>query len=153
LPFAFAELYAPFVAYPARRKSMSIACECTCGKSFKAKDSKAGKRVQCPACGKAVRVPDEEAEVSAGYGMEAYRKCPHCKREWPEETVVCVECGYNFETGKRMRTEVDVADRVIDAGVTWLGTYTRLVISNQGKSGPLLTVSSRFLFIPLGSRQ
>jgi WD40 repeat protein len=36
---------------------MPIAASCSCGKSFQAKDSLAGKRVRCPACGGIIEIP------------------------------------------------------------------------------------------------
>jgi len=40
---------------------MTIALSCPCGKNISVKDEAAGKQVRCPACGKALRIPSEEA--------------------------------------------------------------------------------------------
>lgn len=36
---------------------MSIQVDCSCGKTLKAKDEAAGRRLRCPACGAAILVP------------------------------------------------------------------------------------------------
>ena len=53
---------------------MPISLECKCGRSFRARDEAAGKRVKCPDCGAPVLVPapeDDEEEV-----MEAVEAAP-----------------------------------------------------------------------------
>src|SRR5207245_1675133 len=103
---------------------MTIQVKCSCGKRLQVSDDEAGRKVRCPSCKDLVRVPGE-AEEPAGFGVEQVRKCPNCKREWPLDAVVCIECGYNFETGRKMRTKYNIPDRVITLGAVWLGSYTR----------------------------
>jgi hypothetical protein len=130
---------------------MAIPVECDCGKRFKVADDQAGRKARCPVCQEVVHVPGKAARED-GYGIEAARKCPSCKREWPEDAVVCIECGYNFETGKRMKTTYDQLERHFTFGVSWLGTYNRVTILRDRKGKSSLIRSTRFLFIPLGSR-
>ncbi len=130
---------------------MSIELRCSCGKRLSVDDEQAGRKVRCPACQGMLRVPGTATEHD-GYGMEASRKCPSCRREWPEDTVVCINCGYNFETGKKMETVYQVLDRTVDIGVTWLGCYTRFVIFRDRKGYAKLTIAKRFLFLPVGTR-
>jgi hypothetical protein len=129
---------------------MAIQVQCSCGKRLKAADDLAGRTMRCPSCQGMVDVPGDAAEA-AGYGVEQVRKCPGCKREWPIATVVCVDCGHNFETGRKMRTSYRVADRVLDHGMVWLGTYTRYRVFRSERGKPFLTVSRKLLFLPLGS--
>ena len=35
------------------------------------------------------------------------RSCPVCKSLVPEYAVICVECGYNFKSGKRLTVNLD----------------------------------------------
>jgi hypothetical protein len=44
---------------------MSIQLTCACGKSLKAKDELAGKRVKCPGCGAAFPVPSRQVPAQA----------------------------------------------------------------------------------------
>src|SRR5262245_27481877 len=103
---------------------MAIPIQCSCGRRLQAPDDRAGSEVRCPACRGLVRVPGE-GEAPGGYAVEQVRKCPGCRREWPLSTVVCVDCGYHFEAGRKMRTKYQVADRVLEVGSVWTGTYTR----------------------------
>src|SRR5487761_2700411 len=41
---------------------MSIEVQCTCGRSFKAKDEHAGLRAKCPACGSVIAIPQAAPE-------------------------------------------------------------------------------------------
>jgi hypothetical protein len=128
---------------------MAIEVQCPCGKRLQADDEQAGRKVRCPACNTVVDVP-APAEP-AGYAVERVRKCPGCKREWPTDTVVCVECGYNFETGRKMRTKYHIPDRVVEVRGL-LGTRTRYRVSRGVRGKPWLSVSQTLFSIPLGTR-
>ena len=43
---------------------MSLAVDCICGKTFRARDDLAGKRVKCPGCGEIVAIPDSAPAAS-----------------------------------------------------------------------------------------
>lgn len=107
-----------------------IAVKCDCGKSFAAKAEWAGKKVKCPACAKPVRIPGGKAKLPAkktpppppvpasnvsigglfdevGFNTEdgsAHRKCPECRAPMSDEAVICIDCGYNENTGKKLET-------------------------------------------------
>lgn len=117
---------------------MSIKVKCSCGASFAAKDSLAGKRVKCPKCSQPISIPAAQAEpVDSEYALEPAvasthagtlpgnlgdpladlldeigvqgaqtgPTCPNC--DTPITTPgarLCINCGYNFETGELMRT-------------------------------------------------
>jgi hypothetical protein len=129
---------------------MTIQVQCSCGKQLVAEDDHFGRQVRCPSCQGLVQVPDEPAE-QGGYGVEQFRKCPGCKREWPLDTVVCVDCGYNFETRRKMKTRYDIVERNLDVGVAALGSFTRYRVFRNSRGRPCLTVTRKFLFVPLGS--
>jgi hypothetical protein len=129
---------------------MAIRARCSCGKQVQALDELAGRRVRCPACQGLVRLPGEP-QGQAGYGIEKARKCPGCKREWPVDTVLCIDCGHNFETGRKLRTKYNVPDRVLDVGASWLGPYARYRVFRNERGRACLNVSRTFLFLPLGS--
>ena len=130
---------------------MAIKARCgSCGANFQAKDSLAGKRVKCPKCsqpivinqpGPANRVASNKPGSSQPKGSSAYNPlldlldevnvksavqgptCPNCAAELRAGAVICVECGYNVETGKRLKTSVlgDDGDGVADHGKTDAG--------------------------------
>lgn len=129
--------------------AMTIPLSCPCGQRLRAPDDQAGRQMRCPACRQLLRVPGEPDDAG-GYAVEQVLKCKGCRREWPVGTVVCVECGYNFETGRKLRTKVQVPDRVIEVGSGWAGTYTRYRVYRDGRGKPRLGVSRKLLFVPLG---
>ena len=129
---------------------MSIRARCaSCGTSFQAKDSLAGKRVKCPKCDQPITIGQPVA-ARGGAGKEGGNKaslpasathnplldlldevqvksavrgpvCPNCSKAMSQLAVVCVECGYNVETGKKLTTSVyedDLETGVKDVGMT-----------------------------------
>jgi hypothetical protein len=129
---------------------MAIQVQCSCGGRLQAPEQQAGRKARCPSCQGLVVVPGELVEADS-YVVEQVRKCPRCKSEWPTDTVVCVECGHNFETGRRLRTRYETVDRVIDVGLVWLGCYTRYSVRRSTRGKALLTISHRLFFLPLGT--
>lgn len=106
----------------------------SCSAKFKVKDQLAGKTVKCPKCAKpftirsAVQAKPKAAAAADEYslapapvvpkhnpmldlldqaGVEATPRgpvCHHCGAEMPANSVICIECGYNIETGKQLET-------------------------------------------------
>ncbi|MDA0659026.1 MAG: hypothetical protein O2931_15485 [Planctomycetota bacterium] len=98
--------------------SGTLAIACACGKKIAAPVKFAGKQVKCPACGKGLVVPamasspgDDPHGLSAlldeiGYDQEKTKdSCPECNATLAPESVICVSCGLNLETGKTLRTK------------------------------------------------
>ena len=124
---------------------MPIKAECgSCGAKFKAKDTMAGKRVGCPKCKQPMRIPSPEvvavapaapaapAPSPAEYnpildlldeaGVKSAPRgpvCGNCGSEMSQATVICIDCGFNHETGEKLKTEVyEDDDGAIDPGKT-----------------------------------
>ena len=102
---------------------MPTAISCTCGKSFRVPDHLQGKAVKCPACGEPIAVPASESSSAAAQsagseadGLEGLldevelkasstgRRCPECRTDMLPDDVLCVKCGYNTETGRKLGT-------------------------------------------------
>jgi len=95
-----------------------IAVKCDCGKSFSAKPELAGKKVKCPGCGKPILIKAAAAkrsapkaeptlddlfdEVGFATGDGPGKRCPECRAEMKPEAIICIDCGYNENLGKRM---------------------------------------------------
>jgi ribosomal protein L40E len=94
------------------------------------KDELRGKTVACPKCGKRLRVetnsdatgppqsahklssPIEDLFDEVGLsGTKTGRICTECESELSPEAVICIKCGFNMETGKRLKTKRDIVDR------------------------------------------
>lgn len=113
---------------------MPIAVACQCGAKFAAKDELAGKAVKCPKCSQPLRIPAAEgaAKPSAaaktptkapeppvdnsvsnildefGIGKTVVgNKCPSCQAAMAEGAVICIQCGYNTKTNKKLVRQAD----------------------------------------------
>jgi hypothetical protein len=87
---------------------MSIAVSCACGKIIQAGTEHIGKRIRCPACRAILEVRAPVVATPAEGGALQRKQvisCPGCKKEWPKDTVICVECGYNIKTGEQLKTK------------------------------------------------
>ena len=60
-------------------------------------DDMTGKAVKCPECGGDIEVP--------AFSADAERKCPDCGATLGDDAVMCVQCGFNLQTGHKMVTE------------------------------------------------
>jgi hypothetical protein len=105
----------------------------SCGRSYAWKPQLAGKRVKCK-CGQAVTVPDADPAVDAGFGDLAALAddhsaasadgptCPECGAGLDEGAVLCVNCGFNLKTGKRLGT-AKLATKEFDTAATGAAGY------------------------------
>lgn len=103
-------------------KSDKIAVKCKCGEKFAAKPELKGKTVRCPGCQNPVKIggsrqvavakkkaapapsltDDVFDELGIGSADGPERKCPECKAVMSEEAILCIECGYNENLGRKM---------------------------------------------------
>jgi hypothetical protein len=131
---------------------MAIKARCgSCGANFKAKDSLAGKRVKCPKCSAPIVINTPSGRSGATNGPSsgaaaaskkpaAYNPlldlldeadvksavrgpmCPSCSAQVRAGAIICVECGFNMETGERLRTSIsendDEEQGTADVGMT-----------------------------------
>ena len=115
---------------------MSIKVKCgSCGAGFKAKESLAGRRVKCPTCKSPITIQaaaKKQAPAKTKATVPAHNPlldlldeqnirsvargpvCESCGAEIGAEAIVCIECGFNQETGIQLETEA--YDDVVDAG-------------------------------------
>ncbi len=106
-----------------RKSEMAIKVRCkNCNAGFQAKDELAGRRVKCPKCKEPLKIKapekkrqpvaaanhnplldllDEQNVRSAARGPV----CENCAAELSPGAIVCVECGFNAETGMMLKTE------------------------------------------------
>ncbi|MFK7767813.1 MAG: hypothetical protein AB8B55_11370 [Mariniblastus sp.] len=117
---------------------MAIKVRCTnCKAGFQAKDELAGRRVKCPKCKTPLTIaPAQKAPVAAASAAAAEYDplldllneqdirsvargpvCVACNCELQPGAIVCIECGYNNETGEQLETD-SYED---DAGVADVG--------------------------------
>jgi hypothetical protein len=135
---------------------MAIPLKCRCGKRLQAPDDRAGTRVRCPACQELVLVPGQRAEDDedgGGYDVAAFVKCPGCQHEWPAGTVVCIDCGWNFQKKRKMHTVYKVKDIVVEWGARFLGCYSQAVLHRERTGELTLTLRSWVLFLPVGRQE
>lgn len=123
------------------KSGSAIPVQCECGKSFRAPAKAAGRKVKCPGCDSAITVPARKAKQKQKAAVAASVEtdssvgslldeigfqqaggagcCPSCKTDLLDDAVLCIECGYNLETGKMMKSRVKRAaqDEVVDDGI------------------------------------
>jgi hypothetical protein len=76
-----------------------------CKASLKLGPPPAGGKVRCPRCDKIFAVPVEAAAAEPavlGLVPEAESRCPSCQAVLAPAAVLCVACGFNLRTGKKL---------------------------------------------------
>jgi hypothetical protein len=107
--------------------SGSFSCD-ACGKTYAWKPELAGKRVKCK-CGKAITIPiddpagDDMADLAVpaparggGGGGGGGGACPSCGAAVGAGAVICVNCGHNLKTGKKLSTAKQVGGGAAGGG-------------------------------------
>ncbi len=113
---------APKAASSSSGAERPIYVTCECGKKFTAPAKLAGKSVQCPTCRQLVKLPkasdagaasakpskdgvgDLLDEVDLGRSRTGHR-CPECRADLQPDDILCIQCGYNLESGKKLVTK------------------------------------------------
>ena len=108
---------------------MPIPVSCQCGYQVDAPDQYAGKQVSCPACQNPLHIPlPQQAPVDTMFdemlsdaGITAVTpggyRCPNCTANIPGGAIICLECGYNVESGQMMGEDVQSDSKHIGAAV------------------------------------
>ncbi len=80
---------------------MAIFIQCPeCKEKYKFENAHGGKSLACK-CGRKLDIPQAPANEGD------IKECPFCKGLGGVDAVICVGCGYNFNTGRKMKTEAD----------------------------------------------
>jgi hypothetical protein len=130
-----------------RRTRMPLELSCPyCSKAMKLADSAAGLIVKCPRCKNRLKV-DPGQSGSSGF-EESFQvvedwACPCCKAALALGAIVCVRCGYDFETRQRPEMQRRSDDAFEIVGSQFLGTYTEFIVRRDAFEGWLLFVDSR----------
>jgi transcription elongation factor Elf1 len=90
-----------------------------CSQNLEAPEDMAGDTLACPACGQDITVPVADvaveeapkplrvipavAPVADAPGAGA---CPQCKAPLAAGAVICINCGFNLKTGRKIDTSV-----------------------------------------------
>jgi uncharacterized Zn finger protein (UPF0148 family) len=114
---------------------MPIKVTCACGAAFAAKDELAGRTVSCPKCQQPLTIPGGAQRAAPAQrpapaprpapqaapdpsapsifdeaGMKAKQHtgqvCPSCYHPMKQGAIICVHCGYSFQLGRKMETQV-----------------------------------------------
>ena len=76
---------------------MAILIQCPdCREKYKLENSHSGKGLACK-CGKKLVIP------KASENGADIKQCPFCSSVGAADRVICVECGYNFNTGAKLK--------------------------------------------------
>lgn len=97
---------------------MTIAVHCpSCRKAYRIKGQLAGRKATCQACGTAFRIPASQPAASSHESDKrpiadkapTGPRCPACGVAMGARSVLCVECGHDLRTGKKLSQKVSVA--------------------------------------------
>ena len=76
-----------------------------------------GETILCPACKKEIVLsagsgtPEQKSPSPSASGSDVSSdSCPACGTKLPVKSVICVNCGLNIKTGKRLTTNISVTD-------------------------------------------
>ena len=89
-----------------------------CGQRLEAAPEMAGAQVECPACHQSFIVPAQQDEGGINKlrlknsGPPQVPSCPHCNLSLPPDTVICMNCGRDLRTGKKLKTGQGIAWKV-----------------------------------------
>jgi len=92
-----------------------------------------GKRVKCPQCGTAVQVLGSDADDRSDEAYSLAPTCPKCKRELAKGAVLCIACGFNLKTGKKLGTVIKESEHPI-------GPHRLRICIIRGRKGKLTLV-------------
>ncbi|MBI1830208.1 MAG: hypothetical protein HYR84_02010 [Planctomycetes bacterium] len=80
-----------------------------CDRGLSVPPEHAGKRIKCPQCAEAIVVPSEGETAlieQAASEKTPGRTCPSCSAALASEAVLCVQCGLDLRTGKKLASAV-----------------------------------------------
>lgn len=86
-----------------------IAFNCSgCGQAIEAPAEMAGQVAQCPSCGNEVTIPADTVDGAdvAWASSAGGNTCSSCGAEMGTGAVLCVQCGYHVELGKKIDTKL-----------------------------------------------
>jgi hypothetical protein len=82
---------------------MTIEFTCTgCGRRLRVNDGRSGSLMRCSKCQAVCTVP---AAAPAGAGDGDAEGCPKCGKPMAAKAVLCIECGFNRNTGQQFKTK------------------------------------------------
>ena len=131
---------------------MSDTLECPCGRRLRLTRNRAARRVRCPTCQTVLDVPAElrdEADAAETVAVVEELKCPGCRKRWPTDTAVCIECGHDFRSGRKVRRTVQATEETVNMGWSGFFGYTRFTVRRDPKNRWWLVRKSWFLFVGL----
>jgi hypothetical protein len=89
--------------------SIVITLRCECGGLLRLRENVRGEKVDCPWCGQVIAIPMRPIEAESSH-------CPECGGKMVREVAVCIECGFDRRTGKRLATDNLTTDPIFCAG-------------------------------------
>lgn len=106
--------------------------------------------VVCPHCHCAVPV-----QALGSYTVDQGKPCPICRTECESAAVLCIQCGYDFRTGRQFQKEV----RVRPCSSSWLsgllplGIYTAGQLDREPDGTVTLIVTEYYFFMQLARHE
>lgn len=128
---------------------MTDTLECPCGQRLRLARNRAARRIRCPTCQTVLDVPAElrdEADAPETVAVVEELTCPGCRKRWPTDTAVCIDCGHDFRSGRKVRRTVQATEETVNMGWSGFFGYTRFTVRRDPKNRWWLVKRTWFLF-------
>lgn len=91
-----------------------------------------GQGFACPECAASIQIPGTRPLTLRKPSLHA-RACPQCKRPLPSDAVLCIQCGYDTRTGRKVaRAGLDSSTQGIPKSALWGGLAAVLLVAGVG---------------------
>jgi hypothetical protein len=130
---------------------MTLTLKCPdCDRPIEVQDQFSVGNVVCPACRCSVPV-----QALGSYAIHEGKPCPNCQAECEPSAVLCIQCGYDFRTGRRVQKVVRVQPYNFCwmSGLIPLGMYTAGQLQRDEDGFVTLSVTEHYFFIPLARHE
>jgi ribosomal protein S27E len=128
-----------------------------CEREITLPERPANGKIMCPSCRTVLNVPEpgSAAEETGGtYTTAQVKRCPQCNKETTSAAVICIGCGYNFQSGKQTRKVVRV--KALERS-WWYGPiplFHKIIQLQKTRTGEaLVTVTDHIFCIPIGTTE
>jgi hypothetical protein len=133
---------------------MSINVTCPdCERRIALDDYPAGGKVACPSCRAVLYVPEPATAEQADntYALPEVKYCPKCRMDTTPEAKICVNCGYDFRTGKQIGRPVRSEPMVRSWIFGLIPLYFTMVkVEQTSKGKQRVSTTPHLVGIPLG---
>jgi ribosomal protein L40E len=136
--------------------SINVTCH-DCERRIELDERPESGKIKCPTCRSLVAVPEPGETVDKfdkTYALPEVKPCPKCRAEMPPDAKICINCGYNFRTGKQTAQVLNKEQIHRSWMFGAIPVFYTVVDLDQTKKGEQWVATTHHLLgIPLGSTE